>query len=53
MDFNLAVMVAESARRTPGKPAVILGETKVSYAAARRAVRPRGGLAHRRRPGGR
>jgi long-chain acyl-CoA synthetase len=32
MDFNLAVMVAESARRTPGKPAVILGETKVSYA---------------------
>jgi long-chain acyl-CoA synthetase len=32
MDFNLAVMVAESARRAPGKPAVILGETKVSYA---------------------
>ena len=32
MDFNLAVMVAESARRTPGKPAVILGETRVSYA---------------------
>jgi long-chain acyl-CoA synthetase len=32
MDFNLAVMVAESARRTPGKPAVILGETKISYA---------------------
>jgi long-chain acyl-CoA synthetase len=32
MDFNLAVMVAESARRTPGRPAVILGETKISYA---------------------
>jgi long-chain acyl-CoA synthetase len=32
MDFNLAVMVHESARRTPGKPAVILGETKISYA---------------------
>jgi long-chain acyl-CoA synthetase len=32
MDFNLAVMVRESARRTPGKPAVILGETKISYA---------------------
>jgi long-chain acyl-CoA synthetase len=32
MDFNLAVMVAESARRTPGKPAVILGETKISCA---------------------
>src|ERR1700735_4835026 len=32
MDFNLAVMVYESARRPPGKPAVILGETKVSYA---------------------
>src|SRR5580698_3602878 len=32
MDFNLAVMVAESARRTPGKPALILGDTKVSYA---------------------
>jgi long-chain acyl-CoA synthetase len=32
MDFNLAVMVTEAARRAPGKPAVILGETKVSYA---------------------
>ncbi len=32
MDFNLAVMVAESARRPSGKPAVILGETKISYA---------------------
>jgi long-chain acyl-CoA synthetase len=32
MDFNLAIMVRESARRTPAKPAVILGETKISYA---------------------
>ena len=32
MDLNLAVMVAESARRTPGKPAVILGKTTISYA---------------------
>jgi long-chain acyl-CoA synthetase len=32
MDFNLAVMVRESARRLPGKPAVVLGETVVSYA---------------------
>ena len=47
MDFNLAVMLAESARRTPGKPAVILGDTKLSYAAARRAVRPGRGLPRR------
>ena len=33
MDFNLAVMVRESARRLPGKPAAVLGETVVvSYA---------------------
>ncbi len=32
MDFNLAVMLAESARREPAKPAVILGERRVSYA---------------------
>jgi long-chain acyl-CoA synthetase len=32
MDFNLAVMLRESARRAPGQPAVILGETRVSYA---------------------
>jgi long-chain acyl-CoA synthetase len=31
MDFNLAVMLRESARRVPGKPAVILGETTISY----------------------
>jgi long-chain acyl-CoA synthetase len=31
MDFNLAVMLRESARRAPGKPAVILGETRISY----------------------
>ncbi len=32
MDLNLAVMLQESARRAPGKPAVILGETAISYA---------------------
>jgi long-chain acyl-CoA synthetase len=32
MDFNLAVILRESARRTPGKTAVILGETRLSYA---------------------
>ena len=32
MDFNLAVMLRESAHRVPGKPAVILGDTKLSYA---------------------
>lgn len=32
MDFNLAVMLRESARRGPGKPAVILDETRISYA---------------------
>jgi long-chain acyl-CoA synthetase len=32
MDFNLAVMLPESARRSPGKTALILGETKISYA---------------------
>jgi long-chain acyl-CoA synthetase len=32
MDFNLAVMLPESARRAPGRPAVILGETRISYA---------------------
>ena len=32
MDFNLAVILRESARRAPGKTAVILGETKLSYA---------------------
>jgi long-chain acyl-CoA synthetase len=32
MDFNVAVMLRESARRAPGKAAVILGETKLSYA---------------------
>jgi len=32
MDFNLAVTLRESARRGPGKPAVILGETRISYA---------------------
>jgi long-chain acyl-CoA synthetase len=31
MDFNLAVMLTESARRVPAKPAVILGDTKMSY----------------------
>ncbi|MFY9933529.1 MAG: AMP-binding protein, partial [Streptosporangiaceae bacterium] len=32
MDFNLAVTLRESARRVPGKAAVILGETRISYA---------------------
>jgi long-chain acyl-CoA synthetase len=32
MDFNLAVMLRESARRAPGKTAVILGDTRLSYA---------------------
>jgi long-chain acyl-CoA synthetase len=32
MDFNLAVMLPESARRAPAKTALILGETTVSYA---------------------
>ena len=32
MDFNLAVMLRESARRTPDKTAVILGATRLSYA---------------------
>ncbi|HEV2535890.1 MAG TPA: AMP-binding protein, partial [Streptosporangiaceae bacterium] len=32
MDFNLAVMLRESARRGPGKAAVILDETRISYA---------------------
>ncbi|HET9897820.1 MAG TPA: long-chain fatty acid--CoA ligase [Streptosporangiaceae bacterium] len=32
MDFNLAVMLAESARRVPAKPAVILGDRHLSYA---------------------
>ncbi|MGD0704290.1 MAG: long-chain fatty acid--CoA ligase [Trebonia sp.] len=32
MDFNLAVMLRESARRAPGKTAVILGDSKLSYA---------------------
>ena len=32
MDFNLAVILRESARRAPAKTAVILGETRLSYA---------------------
>src|ERR1700761_9386340 len=32
MDFNVAVMLHESARRAPAKTAVILGETRISYA---------------------
>src|SRR6202789_3851964 len=32
MDFNLAVMLRESARRAPAKTAVILGEARLSYA---------------------
>ena len=32
MDFNLAVMLPESARKTPDKVAVILGESTLSYA---------------------
>jgi long-chain acyl-CoA synthetase len=32
MDFNLAVILRESARRAPGKTAVIQGETRLSYA---------------------
>jgi len=32
MDFNLAVMLPESARRAPGRPAAIRGETRISYA---------------------
>ena len=32
MDFNLAVTLRESARRVPGKPAMVLGETTISYA---------------------
>jgi long-chain acyl-CoA synthetase len=31
MDFNLAVILRESARRSPGKTAVILGELRLSY----------------------
>ena len=30
--FNLAVTLRESARRVPGKPAMILGGTRISYA---------------------
>src|SRR3984885_8834620 len=32
MDFNLAVMLRESARRAPAKTAVILGDARLSYA---------------------
>jgi long-chain acyl-CoA synthetase len=32
MDFNLAVMLRESARRWPAKTAVILGDARLSYA---------------------
>jgi long-chain acyl-CoA synthetase len=32
MDFNLAVALRESARRAPGKTAVILGDSRLSYA---------------------
>ena len=32
MDFNLAVVLRESARRDPGKTAVILGAARLSYA---------------------
>ena len=32
MDFNLAVMLRESARRAPDKTAVILGDVRLSYA---------------------
>ncbi|HEY5394123.1 MAG TPA: long-chain fatty acid--CoA ligase [Trebonia sp.] len=32
MDFNLAVMLRESARRAPAKTAVILGDVRLSYA---------------------
>ena len=32
MDFNLAVTLRESARRVPDKPAMILGDTRISYA---------------------
>jgi long-chain acyl-CoA synthetase len=32
MDLNLAVILRESARRAPAKTAVILGETRLSYA---------------------
>jgi long-chain acyl-CoA synthetase len=32
VDFNLAVTLRESARRVPGKAALILGETRISYA---------------------
>jgi len=32
MDFNLGVMLRESARRTPAKTAVILGDATLSYA---------------------
>jgi long-chain acyl-CoA synthetase len=32
MDFNLAVVLRESARRAPGKTAVILGDYRLSYA---------------------
>ncbi len=32
MDFNLAVMLRESARRAPAKTAVILGDATLSYA---------------------
>ena len=32
MDFNLAVMLRESARRSPAKTAVILGDARLSYA---------------------
>ncbi len=32
MDFNLAVILTESTRRMPGKPAVILRDVKISYA---------------------
>ncbi len=31
MDFNLAVILTESARRAPGKTAVILGEATITY----------------------
>ena len=32
MDFNLAVILTEAARRVPGKPAVILRDATISYA---------------------
>ena len=48
MDFNLAVMLRESARRTPRETAVILGAARISYAeldelSDRVGGQPRGG----------